>query len=139
MATAVLGSDTNPGGRTYNEDRVEVQHLTSRAGQALAVAVLADGVGGEARGERAAQLALDTFLGHMHTAEAEDVLSLMMAAFKAANQVVVAEARKLGQEGRMATTMVAGVNMYSIFSARPVRYPPHGPMAVRAKEYAPPV
>ncbi len=39
----------------------------------------------------------------------------------------------------MPTTMVAGVKMYSIFSASPVMYPPHGPMLARAKEYAPPV
>ena len=29
--------------------------------------------------------------------------------------------------------------MYSMFSASPVIYPPHGPMAVLANEYAPPV
>ena len=39
----------------------------------------------------------------------------------------------------MPTTMVAGVKMYSIFSASPVTYPAHGPMEVRANEYAPPV
>ena len=39
----------------------------------------------------------------------------------------------------MPTTMVAGVRMYSMFSAKPVMYPPQGPMAVRANEYAPPV
>ena len=37
------------------------------------------------------------------------------------------------------TTIVAGVRIYSIFSASPVTYPPHGPMAVRANEYVPPV
>src|SRR5450759_1778024 len=106
MATAVLGSDTNPGGRTYNEDRVEVQHITTRGGQALSVAVLADGVGGEARGERASQLAIDTFLASMRQGESTDILALMVTAIKEANLVVFAEARNLGQEGRMATTMV---------------------------------
>jgi serine/threonine protein phosphatase PrpC len=109
MATAVLGSDTNPGGRTYNEDRVEVQHITTRGGQALSVAVLADGVGGEARGERASQLAIDTFLASMRQGESTDILALMVTAIKEANLVVFAEARNLGQEGRMATTMVAAV------------------------------
>ena len=65
MPTSVLGSDTNPGGRTYNEDRVEVTHLATRSGKTLSLAVLADGVGGEARGERASQLAIDTFLSVM--------------------------------------------------------------------------
>jgi hypothetical protein len=38
----------------------------------------------------------------------------------------------------MPTTITAGVRMYSIFSASPVMYPAHGPIDVRAKEYAPP-
>lgn len=35
--------------------------------------------------------------------------------------------------------MVAAVITYSMVSARPVKKPPHGPMAARANEYAPPV
>ena len=35
--------------------------------------------------------------------------------------------------------MVAAAITYSMVSARPVKKPPHGPMAARAKEYAPPV
>ena len=34
----------------------------------------------------------------------------------------------------MPTTITAGVRMYSMFSASPVTYAPHGPMAERAKE-----
>jgi serine/threonine protein phosphatase PrpC len=109
MANAVLGSDTNPGGRTYNEDRVGALHLTTRAGQALSVAVLADGVGGEARGERASQLAIDTFLSSMRQGDPDDILTLIVTAIKQANLAVFAEARHLGQEGRMATTLVAAV------------------------------
>src|SRR5258707_15742446 len=106
MPTLILGSDTNPGGRTYNEDRVELAHLTTRSGKTLSVAVLADGVGGEARGERASQLAIDTFLAVMRQGDPEDVLNMMVLAVKQANLAVFAEARNLGQEGRMATTMV---------------------------------
>ena len=39
----------------------------------------------------------------------------------------------------IAPTTTAGVMTYSMFSARPVMNPPHGPMAERANEYAPPV
>ena len=109
MPTPILGSDTNPGGRTYNEDRVELAHLTTRSGKTLSVAVLADGVGGEARGERASQLAIDTFLAVMRQGDPEDVLNMMVLAVKQANLAVFAEARHLGQEGRMATTMVVAV------------------------------
>ena len=107
MPDVILGSDTNPGGRRYNEDRVEVQHVTNHSGLRLAMAVLADGVGGEARGERASQLAIDTFFTSLRQSEGTDILALMGTAVKEANLVVYAEARNLGQEGRMATTMVA--------------------------------
>jgi len=39
----------------------------------------------------------------------------------------------------MPTTMTAGVTTYSMVSATPVVNPPHGPIAERANEYAPPV
>jgi hypothetical protein len=39
----------------------------------------------------------------------------------------------------IAPTTTAGVMTYSMFSARPVMNPPHGPIAERANEYAPPV
>src|SRR5712692_4870940 len=105
MTDVVLGSDTNPGGRRYNEDRVNVEFVTTHAGVRLAVAVLADGVGGEARGERASQLAIDTFMAYLRRGEIAETLALMATAVKEANLAVFAEARKLGQEGRMATTM----------------------------------
>ena len=39
----------------------------------------------------------------------------------------------------IAPTTTAGVMTYSMFSASPVMNPPHGPIADRANEYAPPV
>ena len=39
----------------------------------------------------------------------------------------------------IATTTTAGVTTYSMFSARPVMKPPHGPIADLPNEYAPPV
>jgi hypothetical protein len=39
----------------------------------------------------------------------------------------------------IAETTTAGVMTYSMFSASPVMKPPHGPIADRANEYAPPV
>jgi len=42
MPDVILASDTNPGGRKYNEDRVEVQYITNLSGLRLAVAWGAD-------------------------------------------------------------------------------------------------
>jgi hypothetical protein len=39
----------------------------------------------------------------------------------------------------MKKTITHGVRMYSMLSASPVTMPPHGPMALRANEYAAPV
>ena len=39
----------------------------------------------------------------------------------------------------IALTTTAGVITYSMFSAKPVTNPPHGPIVDREKEYAPPV
>src|SRR5262245_22763799 len=39
----------------------------------------------------------------------------------------------------MKNTITAGVITYSMLSARPVTKPPHGPIVLRANEYAPPV
>jgi serine/threonine protein phosphatase PrpC len=47
MAPILLGSDSNPGGRKYNEDRCAVDHFATRSGLRLDVAVVCDGVGGE--------------------------------------------------------------------------------------------
>jgi protein phosphatase len=109
MAEFILGTDTNPGGRKYNEDRCGVQHIKTAAGLDLAVAVVCDGVGGESRGERAAQLAIDTFFVHLNRSDSDDPLKALVNAIKEANFAVFTEARRLEAEGRMACTLVAAV------------------------------
>jgi protein phosphatase len=107
MPEYLLGTDTNPGGRKYNEDRCATARLTTAGGLELTVAVLCDGVGGEARGERAAQLAIDTFMSVLKRSEDADILKILVNSVKEANFAVHTEARRLGSEGRMACTMVA--------------------------------
>jgi protein phosphatase len=106
MPEYLIGTDTNPGGRKYNEDRCATARLATAGGLELTVAVLCDGVGGEARGERAAQLAIDTFLSVLQRSEDTDVLKVLVNSVKEANFAVHTEARRLGSEGRMACTMV---------------------------------
>ena len=99
--------DTRTGKRPYNEDRIG---CWQRAG-ALLLAV-ADGMGGHAHGEIAAQAAVDE-LGRAFNAEAGPKLAapdrFLGAAIGAAHAQIVAQARqrRLGETPR--TTMVACV------------------------------
>src|SRR5574342_128120 len=43
MANILLGSDSNPGGRKYNEDRCSVDHFVTRSGIPLVLAVVTGG------------------------------------------------------------------------------------------------
>src|SRR4030042_294970 len=106
MANILLGSDSNPGGRKYNEDRCGADHFVTRSGLRLDVAVVCDGVGGEEHGERAAQLAMDTVLGYLRSSQETEIPRLITAAVRAANAAVVAETERLGGHQAMASTMV---------------------------------
>jgi len=105
MAKVLLGSDSNPGGRKYNEDRCAVDHFATRSGLRLDVAVVCDGVGGEEYGERAAQLAVDTVLGYLRSSQETEIPRLLTAAVRAANAAVVAETERLEGNRAMASTM----------------------------------
>ncbi len=109
MAEIIFGSDSNPGGRKYNEDRYGADSFTTQGGLNLAVAVVCDGVGGEERGERAAQLAVDTFLTYLRSSDITDPPRLLNAAVKAANLAAYNEAQRLDAGERMACTLVAAM------------------------------
>lgn len=68
-------------------------------------AAVADGCGGEAAGEVAARIAIDSFSEHLaaHIASGRDVSFLVREAVVTANRCVLAEAEKPGHKG-MATT-----------------------------------
>lgn len=109
MSDVIVASETNPGGRNYNEDRCAVRTLTTRGGLHLAVALISDGVGGEERGERAAQLGVDSFLGYLDQSDGTDTVEVLTRAVKQANLAVSTEASRMVQGNRMAATMVAAV------------------------------
>lgn len=109
MAALLLGTDTSPGGRKYNEDRCGTLQLAAPSGRHLSVAVVCDGVGGEERGERAAQLAVDTFLHYFRQHSDEVLPQLLINAVLAANFAVLHEAQQLNETERMACTLVAAV------------------------------
>lgn len=106
----ITGSDTNPGGRKYNEDRCRVgSFVTTSGGIRLTAAVVCDGVGGEERGERAAQLAIDAFFAYIRQSDLTNTPRLLSSAVKHANLIAFNEAEQLEGRQRMAATMVAAV------------------------------
>jgi PPM family protein phosphatase len=109
MAQIILGSDTNPGGRKYNEDRTGTDAFVTKSGLNLAVAIVCDGVGGEERGERAAQLAIDAFLAFLHESDIPETPRLLHQAVKTANSAAFNEAQRLDAGERMACTLVVVV------------------------------
>ncbi|MBI3362210.1 MAG: serine/threonine-protein phosphatase [Chloroflexi bacterium] len=109
MPDIILGSNTYVGGRPYNEDRCRVQKITTRRGLKLEVAVVADGLGGEQYGERAAQLAVDAFIDYVRQTAITDTLQLLISAVQEANSAVFNETSRLGGAQRMAATFVAAI------------------------------
>ncbi|HRE28500.1 MAG TPA: protein phosphatase 2C domain-containing protein, partial [Anaerolineales bacterium] len=109
MSTIALGSDTNIGGRRYNEDRCAEARFSTRAGLELSLAVVCDGVGGAERGERAAQLAIDTLLDALKLSDETDVPKLLTATIRSANSAVLAESRRLDEGEQMACTLAMAV------------------------------
>jgi serine/threonine protein phosphatase PrpC len=109
MPKIALGSDTNPGGRRYNEDRVAEARFATRGGLELSVGVVCDGVGGAERGERAAQLAIDIILDQLRNSDETDIPKLLTAAIRVANLAALTESQRLAPGEQMACTMAMAV------------------------------
>jgi protein phosphatase len=107
MTEIVTGFHYDIGGREVYEDRVKVQAITTPGRLNLLVAVVADGVGGENKGERASQAAVDTLFHYLSSSPETDVPTLLVTAVQAANQQVHPITRETG--GASTTMAVAAV------------------------------
>ncbi|MGB1252351.1 MAG: protein phosphatase 2C domain-containing protein [Candidatus Promineifilaceae bacterium] len=97
--------DAWPGGRgSLNEDRAETKKFRTNSGLNLAVAAVADGVGGEEVGEAAAQAAIDTIWEHCTTSNETDILTLLRSAVARANTAA-------RQSGGNCTLAIACIDM----------------------------
>ncbi len=104
MAKLIVDSHYDIGGyRDVYEDRVCACHLATPAGLKIAIAAVADGVGGENKGELAAQTAIDALLAYFEKSAETDERSLLVKAFQSANQAVY----QLKREAHGASTTLA--------------------------------
>lgn len=107
----LVGSATHLGGRTENEDAVEVSELpslsngteTTEGGYLLAVA---DGMGGYQRGEVASKLAIDTVREMFAEDPGADVALLLKQAFRRANEKIYENGLATGPSAMMGTTLI---------------------------------
>ena len=109
MSTVILGTHFNIGSREVYEDRVAAFHVTTPAGLNLSIALVADGVGGEEKGERASQVALETVRGYSQTSTDPDVPTLLTHAALLANQEVNETCLREGYTRIASTLAIAAI------------------------------
>jgi serine/threonine protein phosphatase PrpC len=109
MSMIILGTHFNIGSREVYEDRVAAFHVTTPAGLNLSVALVADGVGGEEKGERASQVTLDTVRGYFQTSMDSSVPSLLTHAALLANQQVNETCLREGYSRIASTLAIAAI------------------------------
>ena len=90
--------------RNLLEDRSRAETIRTAGGQLLSLAVIADGIGGENAGERAAELTLTTIFEHCQNSEETNLPRLLQAALKEANQRVHTESKKSRRKTNMGST-----------------------------------
>ncbi len=88
MPKIISGYHFDTGTRELYEDRVRAGSIKRANGDMLDYAVVADGVGGENNGERAAQLALDATLVYLQNGREKSIPALMSKALHSANHEV---------------------------------------------------
>jgi PPM family protein phosphatase len=107
MSAILIGKHFDLGGREIYEDRVVAEVLTTAGGLNLTVGVVADGVGGRDRGERASQLAVDGVIHALRQTTVQDVPTALTQAVQYAAQVVYNETSKY--PGTSTTLAVAAI------------------------------
>jgi protein phosphatase len=90
--------------RTLLEDRARAELITTAGGLQLSLGVVADGIGGENAGERAAELTVQTVIDHSRASSETNVPRLLEQALQEANQRVYAEAHKSRRKTNMGST-----------------------------------
>ena len=108
MTKLITGFHYDIGRREVYEDRVAVREVNTAGNVILTVAVIADGVGGENKGERASQLAIDTLFRYLNDSPETDIPVLLSKAVLVANRQVHRIANETG--GASTTLAIAAVD-----------------------------
>ncbi len=108
MSDIITGFHFDTGTRELYEDRVTAQNITRANGDHLAVAIVADGVGGENRGERAAQIAIDAVSQYLQSGTESLVADLLTNAVFVANREVFGATRS--ERGTSCTLSIAVIH-----------------------------
>jgi PPM family protein phosphatase len=91
--------------RHNNEDFVAAERVAATDGRLFGLWLVADGVGGGPRGERASRTAVETVIDHMANSEWSDPAGALTDAFGLANRSVY----DISGDGATATTLVAAL------------------------------
>jgi protein phosphatase len=102
--------------RTLLEDRARGENIRTASGLEIALGVVADGIGGENAGERAAEITVSTIFEHCAGSAERDVPRLLREALIEANRRVFVDARgsrrKLNMGSTAAVAAVCGGRLY---------------------------
>jgi PPM family protein phosphatase len=118
MARIIADAHYDIGGyREVYEDRVMAKAVITAGGLRLTVASVADGVGGENNGERAAQTALDTLFNYLQKSRELNVSALLSQAVQYANKAVYRLQRETGGASTTLTVAVVDENTCKLYVA----------------------
>jgi serine/threonine protein phosphatase PrpC len=90
--------------RVLLEDRCQAETLTTAGGLEMTLGVVADGIGGENAGERAAEVTVQAIIKHCQHSRNRDVPQMLEEALKSANERVFADARRSLRKRNMGST-----------------------------------
>ncbi|NDJ36026.1 MAG: hypothetical protein GYB64_15330, partial [Chloroflexi bacterium] len=111
MTDLLVGRAFSVGGRRVYEDRLITETITLASDRMLTLAIVADGEGGEGRGDRAAQIAVDAVLSHLRENTKRDgVTALLSAAMEHASEQVHSFAWEQRPDEVRTTLTVAAVS-----------------------------
>ncbi len=102
-------SDIGRASSRFYEDRCDVKQIRTRSGLFLTVGVVADGIGGESAGERAAEATVKGVMDYFANSVDTDILKMLKDALQKVNRDVYHEAMSDSRKRDMGSTAAVAV------------------------------